>query len=180
MASLILYFAAAAPTPQCLDAARLLRKAENRRENDTSPSSPPSSDLAFALSVHAAIRAGDGLKLCQLRSSSSEPAPSWRAAILCEAALARARKVGLETLAAAYRSLPAAVAVERLGLEGDDAITSLAALIQAEVGEEAEAEGDGGKTKQKTPPPPPPPPPPAWAVRALAGAVAGGELVFKG
>jgi len=179
LAALVLYFAAASPTPQCLDAARLLRKAMGERRGDASDVSASSPDLAFALSVHAAIRAGDALKLCELvggRAPSAPPPPRWRAAILCEAALGRARRAGLGALASAYRTLPASVVVERLGLPGDDEASThaaLAELLKAEIGEEGE-DGKGGEKKA------PRPPPPAWAVRALPGAGVGGVIVFKG
>ena len=178
LSSLILYFAAAAPTPQCLDAARLLRKAAvarmgggGHRGGAASPS-----HLAFALAVHAAIRRGDGLALCALAP------PSWRAAVLTEAALCRARLVGLATLGGAYRSLPAEVAVDRLGLGGgedvDAAHVALASLVREAAGLEV-AEGGKKDEKKKGDAAPPPPPAPAWAVRAVEGAKVGGELLFK-
>jgi len=173
LSSLILYFAAAAPTPQCLDAARLLRKAAAVARMDGSrggAATPP--HLAFALAVHAAIRSGDGLALCALRP------PSWRAGVLTEAAIGRARRVGLATLGGAYRSLPAGVVVQRLALGGgaDAAHAALAALVREAAGLEVE---DGKVEEKKKAADAPPPPAPAWAVRAVAGAKVGGELVFK-
>jgi hypothetical protein len=171
LAALVLYFAAAAPVPQCLDAARLLRKAAGmakqgrRRQGDHLPPD----DLEFALAVHAAVRAGDALRVCALLTGPDTAGRRWRAAAVCGPALARARRAGVATLAASHRSLPAAVAVSRLGLgggagDGDGGYAALAALVRAEA---EGSEGGGGGSGQ------------AWAARALPGAVEGGELVFR-
>jgi hypothetical protein len=179
LAALVLYFAAAAPTPQCLDAARLLRKAaaaRRRRKGSSAgiewPDADPAPDLAFALAVHAAVRAGDGLRVCALAASPPHPsATGWRAAALCAPALDRARRAGLAALASAHRSLPASVVLARLALGEDEGYAALAALVRAKAGGEGGDEGGGGCGKGSSQ---------AWAVRALPGVRPDGELVFKG